>query len=103
MRGTQDVTPQQAAADFRASFSAAYGPERPAWQECGWQDAAARAHAQYKFLFVYLHSRHHQVLISPPNNCCSVFLCGSIEIHNLLIGHALHPGRLALPHSNRPV
>lgn len=31
------------------------------WQECGWGEAATRAHQEAKFLFVYLHSPQHQV------------------------------------------
>ena len=31
------------------------------WQECGWGEAATRAHQEAKFLVVYLHSPQHQV------------------------------------------
>jgi hypothetical protein len=38
-----------------------YGAVQPRWQECGWGEAATRAHGEGKFLFVYLHSALHQV------------------------------------------
>lgn len=56
----EDVSPAQAAADFARQFAERYGDRRPRWQECGWAEAASRAHSEAKFLFVYLHSPQHE-------------------------------------------
>ncbi|KAL4423405.1 hypothetical protein ABPG77_009983 [Micractinium sp. CCAP 211/92] len=55
-----EVPPAQAAADFARQFSERYGDRRPRWQECGWAEAASRAHSEGKFLLAYLHSPEHQ-------------------------------------------
>ena len=47
-----------------------YGEQHPVWQECGWGEAASRAHQEAKFLFVYLHSPQHQV------RCLQRLSCG---------------------------
>lgn len=55
-----DVPPARAAEEFARDFNERYGEEHPVWQECGWGEAATRAHQEAKFLFVYLHSPQHQ-------------------------------------------
>ncbi len=62
MRGAHDVEPQAAAETFQRTFTARYGEVHPQWQDSGWQAATAQAHSHFKFLFVYLHAPHHQVL-----------------------------------------
>lgn len=41
-----------------------YGTTCPEFLETSWQDAAAQAHRQYKFLLVYLHSADHEVSVN---------------------------------------
>lgn len=53
-----DATTQ--AAQFVSAFTAQYGDTHPAWLASSWRDAAAAAHGEFKFLFVYLHSPEHQ-------------------------------------------
>lgn len=48
------------ATQFIAAFSAQYGDTHPAWLATSWREAAAAAHADFKFLFVYLHSPEHE-------------------------------------------
>lgn len=48
------------AAQFISAFTAQYGDVHPAWAATGWREAAATAHASFKFLLVYLHSPEHQ-------------------------------------------
>lgn len=48
------------AADFIAAFTVQYGDTHPAWLATSWRDAATAAHADFKFLFVYLHSPEHE-------------------------------------------
>lgn len=57
---TQQVDPSTAAAQFAQRFAASNGNEGPQWLHCSWADATSRAHAAYKFLFVYLHCPSHQ-------------------------------------------
>ncbi|KAL4854252.1 putative oxidoreductase YhdF [Chlorella vulgaris] len=56
----RDLPPAAAAAEFAQQFTERYGGEGPQWQECGWGEAASRAHGLGKFLFAYLHSPGHQ-------------------------------------------
>lgn len=59
---SHEVDAQLAAETFVRRFGEQYGAERgPRFVDCGWQEAAVRAHQQYKFLFVYIHSPNHQV------------------------------------------
>lgn len=59
--------------DFIAAFTQKYGNDHPVWVQESWRQAAAAAHQQFKFLFVYLHSPEHddtdsyvrEVLCSP--------------------------------------
>ena len=60
-QGSRPLDPSEAAEAFKHTFAKDYGENGPPWLTVGWQEATARAHAQYKFLFVYLHSRFHQV------------------------------------------
>lgn len=53
--------PTLSSACARLLPSERYGDRRPRWQECGWAEAASRAHSEAKFLFVYLHSPQHEV------------------------------------------
>ena len=55
------MDPVEAAEAFKQSFVKEFGENGPQWVTVGWQEATARAHGQYKFLFVYLHSNYHQV------------------------------------------
>ncbi|EFN56883.1 hypothetical protein CHLNCDRAFT_144534 [Chlorella variabilis] len=55
-----EVAPAAAAAEFVRQFAERYGDVRPRWQECGWGEAASRAHQEGKFLLAYLHSPLHQ-------------------------------------------
>ncbi|KAI7840654.1 hypothetical protein COHA_005675 [Chlorella ohadii] len=55
-----EVAPARAAEEFARAFTERYGEQHPVWQECGWGEAASRAHQEAKFLFVYLHSPQHQ-------------------------------------------
>ena len=57
------MKPVEAAEAFKQSFVKEFGENGPQWITVGWQEATARAHGQYKFLFVYLHSHYHQVHI----------------------------------------
>lgn len=59
--GAPPAAPAQQAAEFAASFTAAYGAAGPAWLQQGWSQATSAAHAQFKFLFAYLHSPEHEV------------------------------------------
>ena len=63
-QGSRPLDPTEAAEAFKHAFAKDYGENGPQWLTVGWQEATARAHAQYKFLFVYLHSRYHQVRVS---------------------------------------
>ncbi|GBF99613.1 hypothetical protein Rsub_12292 [Raphidocelis subcapitata] len=58
--GGSPLDPAQQAAQFVAAFNAAYGERVPAFLEQGWSQATSAAHAQFKFLFVYLHSPDHE-------------------------------------------
>jgi hypothetical protein len=58
--GHEDADPAAAAAAFARDFAARYGGVRPRWAPAGWQEAARQAHAEFKFLFVYLHAASHQ-------------------------------------------
>ena len=60
-QGSRSADPVEAAETFKQSFVKDYGEDGPQWVTVGWQAATARAHGQYKFLFVYLHSQYHQV------------------------------------------
>lgn len=60
-QGLEILDPRVAAERFSANFREAYGMGGPQWVECSWQEAAAQAHREFKFLFVYLHSAEHQV------------------------------------------
>ncbi len=55
------MDPVEAAEAFKQSFVKEFGENGPQWVTVGWQEATARAHGQYRFLFVYLHSHYHQV------------------------------------------
>ena len=57
------MDPVEAAEAFKQSFVKEFGENGPQWVTVGWQEATVRAHGQYKFLFVYLHSHYHQVNI----------------------------------------
>lgn len=48
------------AAQFISAFTAQHGDTHPAWLAVSWREAAAAAHADFKFLFVYLHSPEHE-------------------------------------------
>jgi FAS-associated factor 2 len=48
------------ATQFITAFSAQHGDTHPAWLATSWREAAAAAHADFKFLFVYLHSPEHE-------------------------------------------
>lgn len=48
------------AAEFIAAFTAQYGDTHPAWVATSWREAATAAHADFKFLFVYLHAPEHE-------------------------------------------
>jgi FAS-associated factor 2 len=48
------------AEQFIAAFTAQYGDTHPAWVATSWREAAAAAHAEFKFLLVYLHSPEHE-------------------------------------------
>ena len=65
-QGGQELDAQLAAASFNNRFRDTYGTVQPRWLECGWQEATQQAHAEFKFLFVYLHSPQHQVIAA----CC---------------------------------
>ena len=65
-QGGQELDAQLAAASFNNRFRDTYGTVQPRWLECGWQEATQQAHAEFKFLFVYLHSPQHQVTAA----CC---------------------------------
>lgn len=49
------------ASEFIQQFERQYGQSRPHWQEKSWSDASRIAQRQFKLLYVYLHSPHHQV------------------------------------------
>ena len=68
-QGSRPLDPTEAAEAFKQAFAKDYGENSPQWLTVGWQEATARAHAQYKFLVVYLHSRYHQVEVSAPAPC----------------------------------
>lgn len=74
-QGSRPMDPVEAAEAFKQSFVKEFGENGPQWVTVGWQEATARAHGQYKFLFVYLHSHYHQVHI--PQSQCSVLLSTS--------------------------
>eukprot|EP00192_Tetraselmis_astigmatica_P005709 CAMPEP_0117665772 /NCGR_PEP_ID=MMETSP0804-20121206/9999_1 /TAXON_ID=1074897 /ORGANISM="Tetraselmis astigmatica, Strain CCMP880" /LENGTH=459 /DNA_ID=CAMNT_0005473229 /DNA_START=125 /DNA_END=1504 /DNA_ORIENTATION=+ len=67
------VDPQSAATRFIEAFHDAYGESCPAWQASSWQEAAGRAHREFKFLMVYLHSSEHQ---DTPSFCQNI-LCNT--------------------------
>lgn len=53
--------PAAQAEQFIAAFTAQYGDGiHPAWVATSWREAAAAAHAEFKFLLVYLHSPEHE-------------------------------------------
>ena len=58
--GHEEGDPAAAAAAFSREFSTRYGDTRPRWVHTSWQEAARQAHAEFKFLFVYLHAPNHQ-------------------------------------------
>lgn len=61
LEGNQYEDPSQSAGSFRQVFQQRYGPHGLNFTETGWEEAAAQAHRQYKFLLVYLHAAEHQV------------------------------------------
>ena len=73
-----------AAAAFAREFEARYGGVRPQWVSAGWQEAARQAHAEFKFLFVYLHAANHQA-----RHGVHPALQGVVEVHTLLHASAL--------------
>ena len=61
LQGNRIEDPSQSAASFKQQLQQRYGDNCPEFRETSWQDAAAEAHQQYKFLLVYLHSPDHEV------------------------------------------
>jgi hypothetical protein len=57
--------PALQAAAFAAEFRAAYGDRGPQWLQQGWAAATSSAHAELKFLLVYLHAPDHEVGRAP--------------------------------------
>lgn len=64
LQGNRIEDPPQSAASFKQMLQQQYGANCPDFLEASWQDAAAQAHRQYKFLLVYLHSAEHEVLLT---------------------------------------
>lgn len=64
-----------------------YGDRRPRWQECGWAEAASRAHSEAKFLFVYLHSPQHQVWQHLRHPACASLHPGSCARLCMVLHH----------------
>lgn len=60
MMRNQEMDATTAATLFSDQFAQQHGPITPRWLSCSWVDATSRAHASYKFLFVYLHCPSHQ-------------------------------------------
>ncbi|KAL4443291.1 hypothetical protein ABPG75_011028 [Micractinium tetrahymenae] len=102
----EEVPPAQAAAEFVRQFAERFGDRRPRWQECGWAEAASRAHAEAKFLFVYLHSPQHEdtegycrdTLCSPGfvQNVNQTFLCWGGDVQRsdaFRLASSLHVAR----------
>ena len=61
LEGNRYDDPSRSAGSFRQVFQQRYGPNSLDFVETGWEEAAAQAHRQYKFLLVYLHAAEHQV------------------------------------------
>lgn len=64
LQGNRIEDPPQSAASFKQMLQQRYGTNCPDFLETSWQDAAAQAHRQYKFLLVYLHSADHEVMLT---------------------------------------
>ena len=63
-QGNAEIDANEAAVSFNRQFTARYGDVHPRFLETSWQDAAVQSQTQHKSLFVYLHSRAHQVGLS---------------------------------------
>ena len=68
LQGNRIQDPAHAAVTFKQKLQQQYGADCPDFLDMSWQEAAAQAHRQYKFLLVYLHSPDHEV-------ACVVGLC----------------------------
>lgn len=54
------MNPEAASAKFLRDFETQYGNAHPSFIQGSFQNASQRAKREYKFLIVYLHSKHHQ-------------------------------------------
>lgn len=64
LQGNRIEDPPRSAASFKQMLQQRYGTNCPDFLETSWQDAAAQAHRQFKFLLVYLHSADHEVMLT---------------------------------------
>lgn len=62
-QGNAEIDAQEAAVSFNRQFTTRYGDIHPRFLECSWQEAAVQAQNQRRSLFVYLHSRAHEVCL----------------------------------------
>lgn len=62
-RYNEEVDAVTSAQEFVRGFEAEHGACHPPWVASSWRDAAVSAGRQHKFLMVYLHAAHHQVLL----------------------------------------
>ncbi|KAL3159233.1 hypothetical protein ABBQ32_011205 [Trebouxia sp. C0010 RCD-2024] len=77
LQGNRIEDPPRSAASFKQTMQQRYGTSCPEFLETSWQDAAAQAHRQYKFLLVYLHSADHE----DTDQFCHQTLCDPTFTH----------------------
>ncbi len=58
------------AATFAEAFEAQYGQLHPNFVASSWRQATTQAHAEFKFLLVYIHSPEHEVRTGLWHKCC---------------------------------
>lgn len=70
-----EVDPLRQARDFVRKFELKFGMTHPEFVESGWKEAAAQAHRECKFLWVYIHAPDHEVRMllaaEPPHELCA--------------------------------
>lgn len=71
LASAEDQPPEAQAAAFAEAFAAQYGQVHPRFVASSWRQATAQAHAEFKFLLVYVHSAEHE----DTDSFCREVLC----------------------------
>ena len=74
--GDPSSSGQQQAAEFRREFESSYGGVHPDFFAGDFKGAWGAAHAQYRFLALYLHSASHQDHVGAAKHITIIYLRG---------------------------